>query len=65
MRPDHKFPTKSRRTVSKNPFTFDGLRRRLSTRADSDFLDGAQAQAEVSDILRREGFFEVLNPIFK
>ncbi len=54
--PDRKFPTESRRTVSKSHSTFNGLLGRLSTCADSSFFGGAQAQAEVSETLRRDGF---------
>ena len=49
--PDHKFPTKHRRTVSKNPFTFDGLLRRLSFRADPALLE---TQAVVSNTFQCE-----------
>lgn len=52
---DRKFPTKNRHNGSKNPFTFDGLLRRLSIREDPAFFEGTQAQAEVSGLLRREG----------
>ena len=56
---------KSRRTVSKGTFTFDGLRRRLSNRADSALFEGAQAQAEVSDTFNMRHSIEVLNPMIK
>ena len=52
--PNHKFPTESRRTISKSNSTFNGLLRRLSTRADSSFFGGEQAQAVVSETLRRD-----------
>ena len=48
---DHKFPTKKRPKISKNPFNLDGLLRRLSFREDFAFFDGPRAQAEVSDML--------------
>ena len=46
---DHKFPTKKRPKVSKNPFNLDSLVRRLSFRAGPAFFEGPRAQAQVSD----------------
>ena len=55
--PNRNFPTESRRTISKSHSTFNGLLRRLSNRAESSFFGGAQAQEEVSGILRRNRVF--------